>query len=191
MTDGKYLLNIHLIYLQYSRIRVNEIMYSEMQWGLSQEFTGLMMLTFILLQLCGSALVIFGRQSEIISLGCRMLAAYIVFVILGFPGYWSPYFFIRWDASPFAQISQKFRNFAKLGQLFLILAECMSAEESRRAGEKDPEVKKFLQLFGRLLLVIMLFFNIGNDSLEVSPWYSQSDRTVLFLARLLDDWELR
>ena len=45
----------------------------------------------------------------------------------------------------------------------------MSAEESRHAGEKDPEVKKFLQLFGRLLLVIMLFFNIGNDSLEVSP----------------------
>jgi len=73
----------------------NPSKYLEMQWGLSQEFTGLMMLTFILLQLCGSALVIFGRQSEIISLGCRMLAAYIVFVILGFPGYWSPYFFIR------------------------------------------------------------------------------------------------
>ena len=70
---------------------------------------------------------------------------------------------------PFAQISQKFRNFAKLGQLFLILAECMSAEESHRAGEKDPKEKKFLQLLGRLLLVIMLFFNIGNDSLGVSP----------------------
>ena len=148
-----------------------------MQWGLNQEFIGLMILTFILLQLCGSVLVIFGRQSEIISLGCRMLAAYIVFVILAFPGYWSPYFFIRWDPSQFAQISQKFRNFAKLGQLFLILAECMSFEESHR-GEKDPKVKKFLQLFGRLLLVTMLFFNIGNDSLGVSPRSTDPDFNI-------------
>ena len=49
----------------------------------------------------------------------------------------------------------------------------MSAEQSHRAGDKDPEVKKFLQLLGRLLLVMMLFFNIGNDSLGVSPRYSK------------------
>ena len=54
----------------------------------------------------------------------------------------------------------------------------MSAEESHRAREKDPEAKKFLQLFGRLLLVIMLFFNIGNDSLGVSPRSTDPDFNI-------------
>ena len=54
----------------------------------------------------------------------------------------------------------------------------MSAEESHRAREKDPEAKKFLQLFGRLLLVTMLFFNIGNDSLGVSPRSTDPDFNI-------------
>ena len=54
--------------------------------------------------------------------------------------------------------SQNFRSLSKIGQLFLILA-----------GQKteDATGKKFLQLFGRLLLVLMFIQHIGHDDLKV------------------------
>ena len=70
-------------------------MNSEMQWNWGQEFIGLVILSFILLQLCGSVLVIFGRQSELIPLGCQMLVAHVIFTILAFPFAWGPFFIIR------------------------------------------------------------------------------------------------
>ena len=66
-----------------------------MQWGLGKEFSGLVILMFILLQLIGSVLVIFGKD-EMISLGCRMLAAYVILIVLSFQIYWSPFFFVRY-----------------------------------------------------------------------------------------------
>ena len=75
-----------------------------------------------------------------------------------------------------AEMRKNFRNLAKLGQLFLILAACMVTEKTNNSfGEKteDPKVMKFLQLFGRLLLVVMFIYHIGNDSLEVSPRFRQ------------------
>ena len=54
--------------------------------------------------------------------------------------------------------NQNFRNLSRIGQLFLILA-----------GQKTEDVigKKFLQLFGRLLLVLMFIQHIGHDDLKV------------------------
>jgi len=85
-----------------------------MQWGWGKEFTGLVILMFILLQLIGSGLVIFGKD-EFISLGCRMLAAYVVLVILSFPVYWSPFFFVRYapNRKKPCRNENKFQEFSK------------------------------------------------------------------------------
>lgn len=127
--------------------------YLEIEWEWSKGFIGLLIFSFIFLQLIGSVLVLSSATSKHIQQGCGLLVANIVLYGATFPVYWRMQFMIR--------------LMSKIGELLLLFAETVAEKKTIYAGVPsygdDPKEKQYLQLFGRLLLVLMFMSLINAE----------------------------